>query len=141
MSLPTDFSATTDHEGLGVRRDRPWGNVERAGQIVEVNGVRWLSDRTIDLTFREQSNGIDLVLGAPTRFGIGFGLPTDDWPAIPGGQVCWWTGAGGSKAINVLDRKLTFAYVMNKMSTGFLGDERSTDLFAAVIDAGGAQVR
>jgi len=44
----------------------------------EVDGVRLLSQDTIDLIFREQQNGIDLVLGVPLRFGIGYGLPQLD---------------------------------------------------------------
>ena len=35
----------------------------------EVDGIRLLSPRTIDLIFDEQANGIDLVLGVPLRFG------------------------------------------------------------------------
>jgi CubicO group peptidase (beta-lactamase class C family) len=50
----------------------------------EVDGVRLLSQDTIDLIFREQQNGIDLVLGVPLRFGIGYGLPQlDILPWIP----------------------------------------------------------
>ena len=33
------------------------------------------SRRTIDAIFEEQANGVDLVLGVPLRFGIGYGLP------------------------------------------------------------------
>lgn len=101
----------------------------------EIGGRRFLSDKTIDLIFREQSDGIDLVLGVPLRFGIGYALPTPDWPVIPKGRVCWWTGTGGSKVINVLDQRLTFAYVMNKGGTGFVGDHRSAALFGAVMEA------
>ena len=41
----------------------------------EVDGVRLLSPTTIELIFDEQGDGIDLVLGVPLRFGIGYGLP------------------------------------------------------------------
>jgi hypothetical protein len=41
----------------------------------EVDGVRLLSQGTIDLIFREQLDGVDLVLGVPLRWGIGYGLP------------------------------------------------------------------
>src|SRR5215470_2062951 len=44
----------------------------------EVDGVRLLRPETIELIFREQANGIDLVLGVPLRFGIGYGLPQPD---------------------------------------------------------------
>ena len=31
--------------------------------------------RTIELIFDPQSDGVDLALGLPVRFGIGYGLP------------------------------------------------------------------
>jgi CubicO group peptidase (beta-lactamase class C family) len=75
----------------------------------EVDGVRLLSPRTIDRIFEVQSDGIDLVIGAPYKFGIGYGL-------FPGGRVCGWGGTGGSTVIIDVDRRITFAYVMNKMA-------------------------
>src|SRR5580700_11133478 len=45
--------------------------VSRGG---EVDGVRLLRPETIDLIFREQIRGVDLVVGVPLRFGIGYGL-------------------------------------------------------------------
>ena len=68
--------------------------VSRGG---EVNGVRLLSPETIDVIFREQLNGIDLVLGVPLRFGIGYGLPlAAAVPYIPDEKICFWGGWGGS---------------------------------------------
>src|SRR5216684_4570507 len=62
----------------------------------EVDGVRLLGPDTIDLIFREQLNGIDLVLGVPLRFGVGFGLPQHDTlPYLPDGKICFWGGWGG----------------------------------------------
>jgi hypothetical protein len=58
-----------------------------------------------------QSNGIDLVIGIPVTFGVGYSL-------LPEGRVCAWGGAGGSCVIVDADRRLTFAYVMNKMAPG-----------------------
>ena len=75
----------------------------------EVDGVRLLSPQTIDRIFEVQSNGIDLVIGIPFKFGVGYGL-------FPGGRVCAWGGAGGSTVIIDVDRRITFAYVMNKMA-------------------------
>jgi CubicO group peptidase (beta-lactamase class C family) len=76
-----------------------------------VDGVRLLSPRTIDRIFEVQSNGIDLVIGIPIKWGVGYG------PA-PEGRVCSWGGAGGSAVIIDVDRRITFAYVMNKMAPG-----------------------
>lgn len=59
----------------------------------EVDGVKLLSPSTIDLIFKEQTNGWDLVLGKPLRFGIGYGLPLKETiPWMPDGRVCFWGG-------------------------------------------------
>jgi CubicO group peptidase (beta-lactamase class C family) len=80
----------------------------------EVDGVRLLSPQTIDRIFEVQSNGIDLVIGIPVKWGVGYGL-------LPEGRVCTWGGAGGSLVIIDVDRRITFAYVMNKMAPGGVG--------------------
>jgi len=77
----------------------------------EVDGVRLLSPQTIDRIFEVQSNGIDLVIGIPLKIGVGYSL-------LPEGRVCCWGGAGGSLAMIDVDRRMTFAYVMNKMAPG-----------------------
>jgi CubicO group peptidase (beta-lactamase class C family) len=77
----------------------------------EVDGVRLLSPKTIDRIFEVQFNGIDLVIGIPIKWGVGYGL-------APEGRVCSWGGAGGSMVIIDVDRRMTFAYVMNKMAPG-----------------------
>lgn len=77
----------------------------------EVDRVRLLSPRTIGRIFEVQSDGIDLVIGAPFKFGVGYGLQ-------PEGRVCAWGGVGGSAVIIDVDRRITFAYVMNKMGDG-----------------------
>ena len=37
---------------------------------------------------------------------------------FPEGRVCSWGGYGGSLAFIDVDRRMTFAYVMNKMAPG-----------------------
>lgn len=98
-------------------------------------GVSLLSPETVELIFTEQADGIDRVLAVPLRFGIGFGLPSPaSVPAVPDGRVCWWGGWGGSLVVMDLDRRATFAYVMNKMGPGVTGSAR-THRYAALIDA------
>jgi CubicO group peptidase (beta-lactamase class C family) len=83
----------------------------------EVDGVRLLSPKTIDRIFEVQSDGIDLVLGYRLKIGLGYGLPWPEMlPFVPESRVCFGTGAGGSIVIADADRRLTFAYVMNKMA-------------------------
>jgi CubicO group peptidase (beta-lactamase class C family) len=82
----------------------------------EVGGVRLLSPRTIDRIFEVQSDGIDLVLGCRVKLGVGYGLPWPEiLPFVPAGRACFGAGAGGSLVIADADRRLTVAYVMNKM--------------------------
>jgi CubicO group peptidase (beta-lactamase class C family) len=102
----------------------------------ELDGVRLLSPEVCDLIFREQSNGPDLVLGVPLRFGIGYGLvEPHNFGHLPSGRVCHWVGYGGSAVVVDLDRRMTIAYAMNRMGTAILGDQRSRDLIAAAYTA------
>ena len=99
----------------------------------EADGVRLLKPETIDVIFDEQSNGVDLVLGVPMRFGIGYGLPSpESIPFIPEGRICFWGGWGGSVIVMDTDRRLTLSYVMNKMGPGIIGSDRSAAYCAAV---------
>ncbi|MFJ7217642.1 serine hydrolase domain-containing protein [Amycolatopsis sp. NPDC098790] len=101
-----------------------------------VGGVRLLGPDTIGLVFEEQANGIDLGLGIPLRWGIGYALPRPDAvPWVRDGRVCFWGGWGGSVIIADLDRRLTISYVMNKMAPGVIGSDRSTTYVDAVYAA------
>ncbi|HEY2058183.1 MAG TPA: serine hydrolase domain-containing protein [Amycolatopsis sp.] len=101
----------------------------------EVDGVRLLSEKTIDLVFDVQADGIDLVNGLALRWGIGYALPQRDTvPWIPDGRLCFWGGWGGSVIIADLDRRLTISYVMNKMGAGLLGSDRTAAYVKAVYD-------
>ncbi|MDP9115834.1 MAG: beta-lactamase family protein [Actinomycetota bacterium] len=101
-----------------------------------VDGGPALRRSTIDRIFEVQADGIDQVLGLPLRFGIGYGLAHPSaQPEIRQGRVCWWTGYGGSIVINDLDRRLTIAYVMNKMGSALIGLARGAQYLQAVYEA------
>lgn len=100
----------------------------------DVDGERLLSPKTIDRIFEEQANGVDLVLGIPVRFGIGYGLPCTSVPYVQGNRTCFWGGWGGSIAVMDLDKRMTISYVMNKMSPGILGSARSEGYVRAIYD-------
>lgn len=85
-----------------------------------------LSPATIDRVFAQHTDNVDLVLGLPVRFGLGYAVSNPaSTPHIPEGRVAFWGGWGGSLVLNDVDRGLTFAYVMNRMSPGILGSPRS----------------
>ncbi len=116
-------------------------SVARAQAVIanggEVDGVRLLSPDTIELIFEEQSNGPDLVLGVPIRFGLGYGLEIAAQPYIPVGRVCAWGGWGGSVIINDAERALTISYMMNKMSDGLVGSPSGQAVVEAVYASAG----
>ena len=97
----------------------------------EARGVRLLSQAGVEAIFEEQSNGDDLVLGVPLRFGIGYGLGTELMPLGPRG--CYWGGWGGSLVVSDLDARITVSYVMNRMEMGLVGDTRGAALVLAAV--------
>ncbi len=97
----------------------------------EVDGIRLLSEAGCRTIFDEQTNGIDLVLGTPVRFGMGFGLNTESRVFSPNANACYWGGWGGSLSQIDLDAEMSFAYVMNRMRSGTTGDMRAATLLAA----------
>jgi len=99
----------------------------------EVDGVRLLSEQTCRRVFEVQIDNVDLVLQTPTKLGLGYGLATPDRPIGP--SACFWGGWGGSLVINDLDTRMTFAYVMNRMGEGTLGDDRAASMLMAAFGA------
>lgn len=97
-----------------------------------VGDVELLSAGTIRQIFREQAHGVDQVLGLPVRFGMGYALHSEAVPYLPEGNYAYWGGWGGSSIICDVDRRISFAYVMNRMDEGLLGDTRGIDLATAV---------
>ena len=99
----------------------------------QVGGRRFLSEAGVERVLDEQSNGRDLVLGVPLRFGLGYGLPSPLMPLNASGRACYWGGYGGSVIVVDMERRATFAYMMNKMGDGIVGDNRGLSLGMAVM--------
>jgi CubicO group peptidase (beta-lactamase class C family) len=89
-----------------------------------VDGVRLLSEATVNRILEEQCRGTDRVLNGPIRFGMGFGLIDPSMPLSPNQRVFFWGGWGGSLAIIDLDARMSIAYVMNRMAADLMGDVR-----------------
>ncbi len=127
-----DLGAVNGH-GNARSVARVMSVVARGG---EVDGIRMLSQDTIDLIFHEQLNGVDVVLGVPLRWGMGYGLPRPDvLPWIPDEKICFWGGWGGSMIIMDAGRRMTISYMMNKMAPGIIGSDRSAAYGKAIYDA------
>ncbi len=87
---------------------------------------------TIERIFEVQSDGVDLVLAVPIRFGIGWALPKPELiPYLPEGRICFWGGWGGSLIVVDLDARMTVAYMMNRMGEGTVGDDRAHTILRA----------
>jgi len=141
--VPAETANTPGWRRADIGAANGHGNARSVARIMsvvarggEVDGVRLLSQDTIDLIFREQQNGIDLVLGVPLRFGIGYGLPQlDILPWIPDERICYWGGWGGSMMVIDAGRHTTISYMMNKMAPGVVGSDRSAEYGQAIYDA------
>jgi CubicO group peptidase (beta-lactamase class C family) len=94
-------------------------------------GRRILSEAGCRKALELQIEGQDLILGAPARFGMGFGLPSAQMP-LPHPNTIFWGGYGGSLAIIDMDARTTFGYAMNKMAPTTMGDMRGMGLAAAM---------
>lgn len=79
---------------------------------------------------RTQSEGEDLVLNRPTRFGLGFQLPQENRPIGPNPRAFGHFGYGGSLGFADPDAGLSFAYVMNRP-----GERWQSPRAAALIEA------
>ena len=115
------------------------GAVAKIGAILanggELNGVRFLSHEIIEKILEIRTEGKDLVLNMPIKFGLGFGINSDGGlmnKICPNLRTLYWGGYGGSLIIADLDEKMSLAYVMNKQGYKIIGDPRGERLIKAV---------
>lgn len=101
------------------------GNARAVARVAgAVAASQVLREETIAKVVEPQSDGEDLVLGVPLRFGLGFGLSSQALPIGPNPRTFFWGGWGGSLVVFDPDARLGFSYVMNKMGATTLGDQR-----------------
>ena len=90
-----------------------WGNeVVLYGPIVKVPYKTYTEEKIFD----EQTNGPDLVLGLPIRFGMGYGLNNEQRLMGANPNIAYWGGWGGSSIVIDQDARLCVSYVMNRMA-------------------------
>ena len=88
-------------------------------------GVRLLSPAGCDLARQEQYRGVDQILGASMRYGMGYGIFN---------RSCGWGGWGGSLVMVDLDARMTVSYVMNQMLDQGQGDYRGLGIVMAAYE-------
>ena len=97
-----------------------------------LDGVRLLGAPTLARAIEEQCYGRDLVLGFRLRWGLGFMLSSRELPLGPNPRTFGHGGWGGSLGFADLDARVSWAYVMNRMSPGTTGDSRAAGPVAAL---------
>ena len=97
----------------------------------EVDGRRFMSEQGCVAVFEMQAHGTDLCLAVPLSLGIGYGINSDDLPIGPNPRTCFWGGWGGSVVVIDLDARMTISYMMNRMESGLVGDDRGFGIIMA----------
>jgi CubicO group peptidase (beta-lactamase class C family) len=100
-----------------------------------IDGVRLLGEQTIAKAIEEQRYAKDLVLGFKMRWGLGFMLTSRQLPFGPNPRTFGHGGWGGSLGFADLDARVSWAYIMNKMSPGTAGDMRVAGMLAGLYGA------
>jgi CubicO group peptidase (beta-lactamase class C family) len=98
-----------------------------AATVGDVGGIRLLRPETIRRATVVQSEGMDEVLGWPTKVGLGFALPPYLGPECPPGSF-GHPGAGGSLGFADPGTRLGFGYVTNRMILGEAAQHRAAAL-------------
>jgi CubicO group peptidase (beta-lactamase class C family) len=98
------------------------------------NGKRFMSEAGCRKALELQIEGPDLILPAPLRIGLGFGLKNDMMPFL-NDSTMFWGGYGGSIAIIDMQNRMSFGYAMNKMAGTTTGDLRALGLFMGALQA------
>ena len=91
-----------------------------------VRGTRLMSPAGCEVARREQFRGVDQLLGASMRYGMGYGLFDE--------AVLGWGGWGGSLVMVDLNARMTVSYVMNQMLDQSEGAYRGLGIVLAAYD-------
>jgi CubicO group peptidase (beta-lactamase class C family) len=95
-------------------------------------GVRLMSDGGRERALETQSDGIDLIMGVPIRWGIGYCLASPASGLDFGPRIAYWGGNGGSMAFVDLDARMSFGYTPNRWIRGAHELDRSRNLLEAL---------
>jgi CubicO group peptidase (beta-lactamase class C family) len=86
-------------------------------------GAHLLAPAQVELAAAERVSGEDLVLHAPTRFGLGFMLPSVLRPFSPNPRAFGHPGAGGALGFADGEARLGFGYTPNRLITAYEGGD------------------
>jgi CubicO group peptidase (beta-lactamase class C family) len=100
-------------------------------------GKRYIRETIVAQAYEEHSYTDDLVIEAPVRLGLGFGINSKEI-SLPWPNAFHWGGYGGSSTIMVPELRAAFAFTPNKFS-GERGtiDDRGGALLNAIAECFG----
>jgi CubicO group peptidase (beta-lactamase class C family) len=141
--MPISDTRTREFRAAEIPASNGHGNarsIAKVGSILANGGyfedTQFLSNQMIEKAIEEQISGIDLVLMGSLRFGLGFGLNSQDI-LIPRGvnpKTFYWGGFGGSVCVMDPDAKLCYAYAMNQIVISLTGDPRTKRIIDVIHD-------
>jgi len=146
MNPGIDVSATKTRgwRGAEIPAAGGTGNARSIAQVHVIlanggvaQGKRFMSEAGCRKALELQVEGQDLILGAPSKFGLGFGLAGGVLPLPNPDSSMYWGGYGGSLILIDMAARTTIAYAMNKMQPTTQGDMRGLGLAMAVWTAMG----
>ncbi len=136
------FMADGPPDDSEARRRNISGGYANARSLVKVGSVlanggslyghKFLSPETIRLAHTEQIYVEDLVMEAPVRFGLGFGLASKEIP-LPFPNAFHWGGYGGSMMVMEPDSRSCWSYVPNLFDSSLEVDRRAARVSSATI--------
>lgn len=103
---------------------RFYGGLSLGGDL---DGVRILSDGLVREAASAQSSGVDVLLGRPLDWGLGFQLESDGFG---------FGGLGGALGWGNLEHRFGFGYVTHRMA----GHDRAMTVYQALADVFGFEV-
>ena len=145
-----DYSGDRAWQAAELPASNGHGNARSVAKIAsviacegELEGIRIISQETLEKILEEQIFGRDLLLAYTIRWGLGVALPFKERPR-PNPRTCFWGGMGGSAIQMDLDAHIGIGYVMNQMRTQTLqetkdnkyhSDTRGNRLITAVLES------
>lgn len=101
----------------------------------EVNGVRLFSKEGRERVLEVQTDGVDLMMEMPTRWGMGFALESPVFNNVYGHRVAYWGGNGGSLGFVDFDERMAVSFVMNRWIEGPYEQVRNQRILKAAYDS------
>lgn len=109
-----------------------------AAQSVLANGGAYgkklLSDAGREQVLRNEIDGVDVVLGTPMRWGLGYALSSPTAMNFAP-RSAYWAGNGGSLSYVDVDARMSVGFAMNRWVRGEHENDRSFRIMAAVYES------